>query len=514
MSEKELTVNSSEKDELLGKSEQELLTLSSLHEISKSLLSEHDLGKLLNTIAEKALLVLGADLVTLYEYNKEEDDVKIPPIIKGKVKKIDILHKKGKVVPHKKSITFKIIEREKPFYAKNGKEDWVKEGFMSRRSVKKDDSFINREGIISSAGIPLCIEDEVVGVLFVNYRESNRFNPASKNRIEILANYAALAIRNARIFSKSQRYIEQLSVLSEIGKKISLASTMDIDEILYLVYEQTQRIMDATNFYIAIYDEKNDTVHFKLAIEGGRRQKVGTKEWKSRKVGNGLTEYIISTKEPLLLSQKAEEWIRSKKLDAIGDPTKSWLGAPMIIENKVLGVIGVQSYEKENVYDEDHRNVLAIIASKTAIAISKANIFQEAKNRLNELSAIYDTSKEIAEKTLDIKSVLEAIMKRAVELSKADGGTILLCNHARKKLTNVFTHNLEKFLFFFLKFGDGLAGRVAQSGEPMIQNEYHKWKGRHSIFNQAEYKKMFRAVAGVPLKWENKVSFRQVCIGL
>ncbi len=505
MSEKELSINSTRNDELLGKPEQELITLSSLHEISKSLLSEHDLQKLLDTIAENALRVLEADLVTLYEYDKVEDDVKIPPIIKGKAKAIDILRERGKVVPHKKSITFKMIEKNKPFYAENAKKDWVKENFISRRSVKKEDSFIIREEIISSAGIPLCIEEEVVGVLFVNYRESHRFTPARKDRIEMFANYAALAIRNARIFSKSQRYVKQLSVLNEIGKKISSASTMNIDEILYVVYEQTQRIMEAANFYIAFYDEQNDMVHFKLAIEGDCRQKVGVKEWKSRKAGNGLTEYIIRTKEPLLLSQKAEEWIRSKKLDAIGEPTKSWLGAPMIIENKVMGVIGVQSYEKENVYDEDHRNVLATIASKTAIAISKANIFQEEKKRVQELEALYDTSKEINEKSLSIKKVLQAIVKRAVELSSAQNGAVLLCNHAKEELKCVITYNLGELLGTIVQFGTGVAGRVAVSGEPFIKNEYHKWERRLPKLKEEGYKNLIKASVGVPLKSEGKI---------
>jgi PAS domain S-box-containing protein len=506
MNEKKRLINSTENSESTEKPEKELSTLSSLHEISKSLLSEHDLGKLLDTIAEKALLVLGADLVTLYEYNKNEDDVKIPPIIKGKVKKVDILHQRGEVIPHKESITFKMIERNKPFYAENAKKDWVKEKFISRRSVKKEDSFINREEIKSSAGIPLYIEEEVVGVLFVNYRDTHRFTPARKDRIEMFANYAALAIRNARIFSKSQRYVKQLSVLSEIGKKISSASTMDIDEILYVVYEQTQRIMDATNFYIALYDEQNDTVHFKLAIEGGSRQKVGVGEWKSRKSGVGLTEYIIREKKPLLLSRDAEKWIRSQKnVNGIGKPTKSWLGAPMIIENKVMGVIGVQSYEKENVYDEDHRNVLATIASKTAIAISKANIFQKEKKRVQELEALYDTSKEINEKSLSIKKVLQAIVKRAVELSSAQNGSVLLCNHAKEELKCVITYNLDELLGTIVKFGTGVAGRVAVSGEPFIKNEYHKWERRLPKLKEKGYKDLIKASVGVPLKSEGKI---------
>lgn len=500
-----ISSNYVENSDSFKNSEQELSALTSMYEISKSLLSEHDLQKLLDTIAEKALTVLKADLVTLYEYSKVEDDVKIPPIIKGMSKAINILQDRGKVVPHKKSIIFKMLNRKQSFYAENAKEDWAKEGIISRFSAKKKESFFNRELIVSCAAIPLCIEDEVVGVLFVNYREFHRFTQVRKERIEIFANYAALAIHNARIFSKSQRYVKQLYALNEIGKQISLASTLNVDDILYLVYEQTKKLMDVTNFYIAFYDGTTDTVNFKLAIENGKHQKVGVGEWGSRKAGNGVTEYIIRTKNPIFIKKHVMEWLRSHEVDAIGKYAKSWMGAPMIVEDKVLGVIGVQSYEKENAYDEDDLNVLITIASQAAIAISKAFIFQQERDRINELDALYETSKEIVKKTLNTKEVLQAIVKRAVELSKANGGAILLCDNNRKELQVVVTHNLNQLLGLKVAFGSGMAGRVALSGKPMIQNEYHEWKGKLPIFKEKHYKDLVRAIVQVPLEFEGKI---------
>ena len=115
MSDKELSRSSVKELELPKGSEQELLNLASLHKISQSLLSVHDLLKLLDTIADNALRVLEADLVILYEYSAVEDDVKIPPIIKGSINAIDVLCDRGRVVPHKKSVTFKLIKKKKTF---------------------------------------------------------------------------------------------------------------------------------------------------------------------------------------------------------------------------------------------------------------------------------------------------------------------------------------------------------------------------------------------------------------
>ena len=477
---------------------QKVLNLSSLHEISKSLLSEYDLHKLLNTIAENALYVLNADIVTLYEYDRVKNDVNIPPVIKGILKAEEVLREKGKAVPHKSSITFKMIKRKKPFYADNAKVDWVSEGIISTASLKKGESFFDREAIVSSAGIPLCVDAEVVGVLFVNYRNSIRFTPEHKELIETFANYAALAIRNARMLERKEIYVKQLSVLNEIGKKISQV-TMDIPGILYLVYKQTKKLMDVTNFYIALYDEPSDTVHFKLALEDNRRMKPEG-DYASRKGGDGLTEYIIRHKKPLLLPSNPRRWYRFQNKEPIGKFAHSWLGVPIIISKtkRVRGVIAVQDFKRKNVYTKDHRNILMTIASQAAIAIDKAC--------LRALDALYDTSREIAGKPQDTESILQAIVKRAVELSDSNGGSIFLCDHTRKTVKIVVHHGLKPTLLGHeMKFGVGVAGRVAETGIPMIKNEYHEWNERDPYFNDRTNKRLFKSVVEVPLMSEGKV---------
>jgi GAF domain-containing protein len=273
-----------------------------------------------------------------------------------------------------------------------------------------------------------------VGVLFVNFRHPYYFTSDRKEKIRLFANQAALAIRNARAFSQIERFGKERSVLNEIGKAISSAATLNNDEILNLVYKETATLMDVTNFYIAFYQEQNNTVSFALDVRDSVRHEPAAGKPRSRKAGSGLTEYVIHTKKPLLIKSGIDEWLRANMVESFGRPAKSWLGVPMITGQKVLGVIAVQNYDEENAYDEGHRDVLLTIASQTAIAIDKARLFDEDQKRIKELSALYDTSKEIAERGLDVKLVLQAIVRRAVELSNAQAGTIFLCDHARQEV--------------------------------------------------------------------------------
>jgi len=66
-------------------------------------------------------------------------------------------------------------------------------------------------------------------------------------------------------------------------------------------------------------------------------------------------------------------------IETIGTPAKSWLGVPMIAGDEVLGIIAVQSYTTENVYDEEHLNLLPTIAAQAAVALENAHLYEQAR---------------------------------------------------------------------------------------------------------------------------------------
>ncbi|MDQ1351039.1 MAG: hypothetical protein QG657_1341, partial [Acidobacteriota bacterium] len=355
---------------------QEAEMLSGLFNVSQSMLSEVDLHKLLGIIADNALEVLGADIVVLYEYSKEKDDVEIPPIFRGKnIKEPKRLSERGKT--HRESVVFKLLKSGTSFYASNAREDWKSLFLSDEKEDDLEDHFISREKIISSAGIPLYINGEPVGVLFINYRTYCAFTPQLRTTIKQFANEAALAIRNAKIFSQRDRYINELSVLNKIVQEISSTVTLNIDEILKLIFAQTGRLMDVRNFFAALYDKEKDTVSFEFAVENGILQEMGVGQWTPRKAGNGLTEYVIHTQEALLIQKDIYDWLELHGVCPLGNPSKSWLGAPMMLKNEVLGVIVIQNTWEENAYDEGHKKILETIASQAAIAIDKARLFQD-----------------------------------------------------------------------------------------------------------------------------------------
>jgi PAS domain S-box-containing protein len=495
-----------EKTKLMGDADLKVETLSTLYKISHSMLSETKLKKLLETITFEALNVLDADIVVLYEYDKKKRDFKIPPIYEGiNIKAHQTLKRRGKT--HRESILFKLIKQEKPFYAANAVVDWSDFEFPGRENYLRKSSFIDREEIVSSAGIPLRIDKEPVGILFINYRKFQPFTDDHKTRIETFANYAALAIKNARIFAQRDRYTKQLSVLNKIVRKISSDVTLNIDDILNLIYKQTRRLMDVTNFYVAFYEEENNLVRFEFAVEKGVRQKTGEGDWKDRIHGNGLTEYVIQTKKSLLIPARAEDWISKKKLGKFGKEASSWLGAPMILENKVLGAIGIQNHERDNAYDSRDEKVLNTIASQAAMAIGNARLFQESREKNEELNGLYKISQEILSESMKIKPVLNKILRTAVQFSNSDSGQILFHDEETGESRVAFTYQSDILKGITVNPGEGMAGEVISKGMPVFTNDYYSSEFMSKKLDEPKYREIIKGMVQVPLKlkWQDRL---------
>jgi len=271
--------------------------------------------------------------------------------------------------------------------------------------------------IRSELAVPLKTKEAVIGVLHVQSGHLNAFDKSDLVVLQSLAHQAAIAIENAQLFAERERRIDEMAVLNEVGWAIS--STLRLDELLNLIHHQVGRVMDATNLYIALYHRDDDGVSFPLYVEGDRIRR----DVHGRKAGRGLTEYIIRNRQPLLLSDNVEDRTQELGIESVGTPAKSWLGVPMIAGDEVLGVIAVQSYTTEDVYDEEHLNLLSTIAAQAAIAIENARLYEQAR----ELAVVEERQRlardlhDAVTQTLFSASLIAEVLPRIWERNPDEG---------------------------------------------------------------------------------------------
>lgn len=180
--------------------------LDSLHQVGAVLtrLSPHGrLADVLKQIAEQAVSVLNIDLVTLYQYEQEKGDFLVAgtgPTIAGKLLWYDQRVMERRVYPG--DIPWKIVQKGQSYFSADAAHDKFLIGTGTRPA--RDDlpqrpCFVHREQIKSVAALVLRIGTEIVGVMFANYREPHCFSEDEVRILETFGNYAAIAIKNARL---------------------------------------------------------------------------------------------------------------------------------------------------------------------------------------------------------------------------------------------------------------------------------------------------------------------------
>ncbi|OQA18049.1 MAG: anaerobic nitric oxide reductase transcription regulator [Chloroflexi bacterium ADurb.Bin360] len=242
-------------------------------------------------------------------------------------------------------------------------------------------------------GVPLLQKNDVIGMIALDRMGNRPFTEWERSLARTFADQAVIAIENAKLY-------EQQKAVSEVGARLTSDLRLSETAILDLLHEQASRVMDTKNMYIALYDESTDTVRFPLAYLDERQVDTSVeKGWQPRSGGHGRTEWIIRERRPLLDKTLAESkaWYdESDREEYIGQPFSSWVGVPMLVEDRVLGVIATYHSDRENVYSEDDVQVLSMMAGYAAIALDNARLVQELDGRVNELGKLRELSEELS----------------------------------------------------------------------------------------------------------------------
>ena len=273
---------------------------------------------------------------------------------------------------------------------------------------------------------PLRLRDRVIGSLAIQESNgSHSWSPGEIALIEAVSEQVALALEEARHFAETQRAAQQMRILNELAQ--ALTTRLDVEGVLEEAYLGASRLLDTSNFYIALYDAETESISFPLVVD--HEQKIS---WPSRPIGNGLTEYIIRTRQPLLLQDNVSQRMKELGIEMIGTEAQSWLGVPISIGDRVLGVMAVQSYTTPGLYDARARDLLVSIASQTAIALQNARLFEQIQRQAERQRRIYEITSRLR-RSPDIATILQTAVEELGEALRVDRALVRLVTKPREE---------------------------------------------------------------------------------
>ncbi|MCI0692887.1 ATP-binding protein [candidate division KSB1 bacterium] len=184
---------------------------------------------------------------------------------------------------------------------------------------------------------------------------------------------------------------KNVELLSEIGREIT--ASLDFETIFHKLYENVNRLADATIFGVGIYHPEQNQIEYKLAIQNGKRYAPYTRDTADK---NQFPVWCIEHRQPILINDVTQEYRRyiSEYKDAgrlLEDGSRSaaplsLIYLPLLVQERVLGVITIQSFQK-NVYTEHHLNILQNLATYTAIALDNASAYRQLNTAWENLKA-------------------------------------------------------------------------------------------------------------------------------
>ncbi|HVH60197.1 MAG TPA: diguanylate cyclase, partial [Candidatus Sulfotelmatobacter sp.] len=327
------------------------------------------------------------------------------------------------------------------------------------KSIRRFRELALEQGLRSVVAISLQAKEQAFGVLLLGTPDNRRFTSAELRLLLALGHQIGMAVENSYLIQQTSRRSEELHVLNEIGRVLS--STLQKEQLTKKVWEELRRLFDVENFYIAELDSFRDELRFDLEIIAGNRVPRRT-----RPAGNHLTEYLIRTRQPVLIRENYVDEVRKLGVEPIRTGG-CFCGVPLVAYDHAIGAMAVFS-DHERAFDEGHLELLRVLASEASIAIENARLFHEERTKARHLSLLNTISRN-AIATLNPDEMLAKITEQLEAGLTYDHIGIGSLDYATREIVIQAEAGTRRgSLSQRIPLGTGLVGHVARNGHMAV----------------------------------------------
>ncbi len=355
-------------EQALARSAQEM---SALYETSLDINSQPDLPTLLRTITERAASLLGAKIAGLYLVRPDEEvlELVISHNLPGNFT--------GTRIHFGEGVSGRVAETGEPIMV----EDYLQ---WEPKARPYQDLHLRR-----LLAVPLKRQSKVIGVINIADDDiAATFTHAEISLVSLFADQAAIAVENTRLLNETSSNVIRLDMLNKIGRAIT--SGLDMEMVLHALLEQCQKVAQVDCFYVSLYDQANDLITIPYYYENGVHTTGASRDIQQNP---GLTGQVIRSRQTLYMKDlyDFDNPTPTRILREGYRETRSYIGLPLILRDKVIGVLSIQSYQP-NAYSQDEIQIMDMIAVQAAIAIENARLYADVQRLsiVDELTGVYN----------------------------------------------------------------------------------------------------------------------------
>lgn len=268
-------------------------------------------------------------------------------------------------------------------------------------------------------------------------------------------------------------------------------ATLDLETLLRRVSELVRRVIDYEIFAIMLLNEK--TQELRIRFQVGHPPEIA--ERVRVKVGQGITGLAAERREAILVNdvQSSDHYISS------GAGARSELAVPLIVKNRVIGVIDIEA-SQTNYFTEEHKWILSLVGSRVAIGIENARLYTRVARQAKTLGLLNEISRDLTS-ILNLDQLLKRVGDSLTRLMDYQMFSVLLLDTSETKLQHRFSLRFNESIHIKhdIPIGLGLVGYAARNNEAILVPDVTK-DPRYIRLNPET-----RSELCVPLLYKDKV---------
>jgi PAS domain S-box-containing protein len=387
-----------------------------LESIGQSLTSSLDLNETLDTIVQRALEVMAADAALVVSWDGHAADF----TVLRAAGRLSEQYASGDSIPIGGGPMSRAILKGAAVMTADILHDpntWL---------VPERRAQIEREGFRAVGAAPLRSKGRVHGALVVHYWTARALSEEDMAALQLLAEHAALAIDNARIYADATRRADRLRELTDLEQLV--AESLVVDDVLRRIAQAAARLLDAPIVQLWTADHAERVVRLSASsVEPGLSE---VRMPRTVPFGEGVVGRVAETRTPIYVSDVAGDpralsggWARETGIARM-------MSVPILAGNDdLLGVLVVRSRD-ESLSKDENRALVTSFAARAAIAMQHARMYGEAVHRAGRLRDLVAVSQSITG-SLDSADVMRRITQAVAGMRPGALGAVHLYDEAR-----------------------------------------------------------------------------------
>ncbi len=364
--------------------------------------------------------------------------------------------KENKPLEENRTLEYEVLRQRLPAIAQNYNQEAQRRGLLTSTS-----------DLHAWLCVPLNTGAETIGLLSLASRDPNiLYTQDQLGLLQAIADQVAGAIVKARLLGEAERRTRQLTTLNEVTRK--LTSTLELEPLLETILNNAVEILNCEAGSLFMIDEQTDDLVISVAVGVVADSLVGQRI----PAGSGVAGKAVRSRQAIMVNdvQKSPDWY-SEPDQKTGFITRALLVIPLMVKEKVIGVIEVINRRDGLPFTADDQELLSAFAAQAGVAIQNARLYtntdQALSARVEELQVMQRIDREL-NTSLDISRAMRITLEWAMRQSGATAGLVMMVQEGSLQImaSQGYSNELETFAEGRVPLDQFQLDQVVESGSP------------------------------------------------